>query len=253
MNFEMYASKELLTRYLNYYVDEIERIQNDREKRVVSLVNYEFRPILDIVYAHLVCNGMDGDKAYEEVESADKVNQQLNECLRSKPYTEEELNHIYCYEGLDFDKPYLEIAIKRFLYQLYGTKDDKKIAESMEQERKETSTSKEFYQVALEILKQKFETKKEVENKIHQKFDEWFLKEFNCGGYALEVFDWVSCESQNHDMTVSRILENPSVRLIGDTRLKEDEYLVVLDATSYHFIKQKDGKFVEKMRRTFDE
>lgn len=248
----MYASKELLTRYLNYYIDDIERIQNDREKRKASLTNYEFRPLLDIVYAHLVYNGMNGDEAYEEVETADKVNQQINECIRSEPYTEEELNHIYCYDGLDFDKPYLEIAIRRYLYKLYGTEDYEKIIDSMEKERIATSTRKEFYEPIIKILKQKLESKKEVEKKIHQKFDEWFLKEFNCGGYALEVFDWVSCESPNHDVTVSKILKNPSVRLIGDTRLKEDEYLVVLDATSYHFIKQKDGKFVEKMRKSSD-
>ena len=255
IDFEMYCSKELLSRYLNDYLTDLERMQANREKIDLIRNGYAVIHISNIVYNHLIYIGKDSDESYEESKT-ENITKKLNECMKSSPYSEEELNHLFCYSGLDFDRVYMDIALKRFFLNLYNVESIEQVIQNIEIEKqyianlngKESDIDIEDYKYIFETLKKPFETKNDVIQLITNRFEDRFLKEFNCGGYALEVFDWVDCSSKNHDVTVDRVLLNPSVRLLGDTELKADEYLVVLDATTYHFIKQKDGKLVEKMR-----
>lgn len=255
MNFEMYCTKSLLSKYLNDYLEDIEKMQINREKIDPIRSGYAIIHVSNIVYDHLICSGKSSDEAYEE-SNIENITKRLNASLKKSPYTEEELNHLYCYNGLDFDKIYLDIATKRFFMELYNSESIEQVINNIEEERKklitiyedENSLEPQDYNYIFETLNKKFETKDDVTRIVTQKFEDRFLKEFNCGGYALEVFDWVDCDDKNHDVTVDRVLLNPDVRLLGDTELKDDEYLVVLDATTYHFIKQKDDKWVEKMR-----
>ena len=100
----------------------------------------------------------------------------------------------------------------------------------------------------INILNEKFEKKEDIATRIYKAFENEINTRFNCGGYALEIFDWVNVLDKDNDVMVTHLLSNPSVRLLGETLLSDDEYLVVFDAASYHFIKYKDGKFIEKMR-----
>lgn len=251
----MYCSKALLSQYLNDYLDDLEKMQENREKIDVLRSGYAMTHISNLLYYHFILIGKDSDEAYEE-SKIENITKMLNKWLKKAPYSEEELNHLYCYSGLDFDKVYLDIALKRFFLELYDVESAEEAIQKIEEEKQniikvngnENSVEIEDYKYVLETLNKTFETKDDVTKLITKKFEDRFLKEFNCGGYALEVFDWVDCSDKNHDVTVDRVLLNPDVRLLGDTELKDDEYLVVLDATTYHFIKQKDNKWVEKMR-----
>lgn len=241
----MYSNKYLLSQYLEDYLSYLERIQ-DKNSKNWNWINYvceSYPRIPDIIYAHLISNGKNGDEAYEESKEKSII-KELNKCLNDKSFTESELNHIYCHNGRG--NPFLDIALKRYFFIIYGTDNIDAIIEKFIHEGKQCELKSDYYKQIISLLNKKFETKEDVTSKIYSQFEERFNREFNCGGYALEVFDWVSCECKNHDETVSKVLLNPSVRLLGESVLKKDEYLVVLDATSYHFIKYKDGKFVEK-------
>lgn len=79
-----------------------------------------------------------------------------------------------------------------------------------------------------------------------------FFDRLNCGGYAFEI-DTRLYPPKNNDLSryISSILDNFSfVRLLGDSTLQSDEYLVLYRFTSnfgHHFVKvNSDGLLTEK-------
>lgn len=97
---------------------------------------------------------------------------------------------------------------------------------------------------------------------IHEKLEKcidkestyWFNQMINCGGYALKVDRWIEPTRKNDaGQAVSTILNQYNfVRLLGDTRLEEDEYMVIYrtrkgENTGHHFIRiDEDGVIREK-------
>ena len=81
---------------------------------------------------------------------------------------------------------------------------------------------------------------------------EHYMKQLqNCGGYALQIPICIfSGNSYTFEENVLRITElYPFVRLLSDTELKEDEYVVIFRAgkTGHHFIRiDENGKATDK-------
>lgn len=111
------------------------------------------------------------------------------------------------------------------------------------------------------------DTKSKLEQEIQVRANEAFNMKINCGGYALRVDGWVNPSfNENFDKTISGILETfPFVRLIGDSKLGDDEYLVIYRApkeknTGHHFIRvdddgvvrEKDGRFEPQVFEDWD-
>lgn len=104
----------------------------------------------------------------------------------------------------------------------------------------------------------------DLENKICKEAIEYFIDKDdleglihymsqiqNCGGYALEIPICIwPVKDYTFEEKVLRILElYPFVRLLSNSELKEDEYVVIYRAekSGHHFIKIKDGEeIVEK-------
>jgi len=79
----------------------------------------------------------------------------------------------------------------------------------------------------------------------------YFNMRINCGGYALEIDLCVfNDNTKNFEQNVSELLEKlPFIRLLGDTELTDDEYIVLYRAApecGHHFVKIKDGKMTDK-------
>lgn len=74
------------------------------------------------------------------------------------------------------------------------------------------------------------EFEKELREKLQREGGD-FNRIINCGGYALKIDTCVFPGECDFDTKVSSILELFSfVRLLGDTKLQEDEYLVLFRA-----------------------
>ena len=89
----------------------------------------------------------------------------------------------------------------------------------------------------------------EVENAAENDFN----FKINCGGYALKIDKCVFPDGKNFSQSVTRILEEfPFTRLLGNTTLSDDEYLVIYRANDdgnggHHFIRvDSDGVVREK-------
>ncbi|MCI9177166.1 MAG: hypothetical protein HFJ28_00925 [Clostridia bacterium] len=95
-----------------------------------------------------------------------------------------------------------------------------------------------------------FEVQEALKQKVQQNVEYHFNQAINCGGYALKVDTCVFPSDADFDTRVSGILDNfPFVRLLGDTELQEDEYLVLYRArrAGHHFIRiEEDGTVTEK-------
>lgn len=95
---------------------------------------------------------------------------------------------------------------------------------------------------------------KELEDAIEESTTYFFNQRINCGGYALRIDQCIFPTYQsNINESISTILERfPFVRLLGNTKLQEDEYLVIYRApegknTGHHFIRvDSDGMVREK-------
>lgn len=86
---------------------------------------------------------------------------------------------------------------------------------------------------------------------LEEQLEILFNQRVNCGGYALELDGCVfPAYNGNFDEVISGVLEHmPFVRLLGDSTLLDDEYLVVYRANqngAHHFIKIQDGLVTEK-------
>lgn len=97
-----------------------------------------------------------------------------------------------------------------------------------------------------EILKDKLKGKL---NNID--IDTLFNQRINCGGYALKVDACIFSKNGSFEKAVSSILDTfPFARLLGDSNLQDDEYLVLYRKEKnkgHHFIRvEDDGTITEK-------
>lgn len=106
-----------------------------------------------------------------------------------------------------------------------------------------------------EILKDKLKTQllrrysKEDSSNIN--LEKLFNQRINCGGYALKVDACIFSKNGSFEKAVSSILDTfPFARLLGDSNLQDDEYLVLYRKEKnkgHHFIRiEDDGTVTEK-------
>lgn len=96
-----------------------------------------------------------------------------------------------------------------------------------------------------------FNIQEALEQKIEKDVEYLFNSYINCGGYALKVDTCVFPSRCEFEKSVSSILEIfQFVRLLGNTKLGQDEYLVLYRSSEkggHHFIRiEDDGTVVEK-------
>lgn len=168
---------------------------------------------------------------------------------------EEEKNYIkYKIEsdlfGQEKIKSIIEVLIRRVLLEKNNIADLERFCEVPEEFKKSDELLGEYFYVKRLISGDIFDVENRFLKLILDKVEHDFNSEINCGGYALEIDTCIfPGKGNNLEKNVSSILDLfPFVRLLGDTELKEDEYLVLYRCSNgHHFIKRKDdGTFVEK-------
>ncbi len=164
----------------------------------------------------------------------------LKERLKRHNFTEEEMEYIwYCsvmdsWRGQDDfwgagRKAIAEILIRELIVEEFG--DDKLLPKMPDRE----------------------EMRRETERCIEEKTAYYFNQAINCGGYAFKIDQCIFPTYQdNFGKTVSSLLENfPFVRLLGESRLEDDEYLVFYRSThgkcvGHHFVRVDDDGVVRE-------
>ena len=148
----------------------------------------------------------------------------------------------------------IEVLVRRMLLEKIDIPDLTVVEQEIEEVCKVNVLNRKYLHIKSLISGELFEESKNKFSKmLSDRVEEDFNFYINCGGYALEVDTCIfpiENDEDNFEKDVSSILELfPFVRLLGDTKLQEDEYLVLFRTTKngHHFIKQADdGTFLEK-------
>ena len=148
-------------------------------------------------------------------------------------------------------KAIIEVLIRRLLPEKIKIADLTGFDKLIEEEFKGNIYVNKYLHIISLISEKLFEESEDkflkmVSNRVEEDFNFYI----NCGGYALEIDTCIFPGENDFEKDVSSILELfPFVRLIGDTKLQEDEYLVLFRASKngHHFIKQEDKPFVRSV------
>lgn len=180
----------------------------------------------------------------------------LMELKRKVRLNEDEKNYIkYINESNSLNnkevKSIIEVLVRRILLEKLKTQNFDEFLEILREEaRKKEEFSSQYSYVASLISGELFDVKEYLDNKIKDRAEQNFNNFINCGGYALEVDTCIFPGKNDFEKSVSSILDLfPFVRLVGDTKLKEDEYIVLFRTSEngHHFVKiESDGTIVEK-------
>ena len=182
-------------------------------------------------------------------------NESLNNMKKDIQLTEEEERYLI-YEGIkeDYDNyrisPILQVLLRRKLIEfLKKYLEIDKANEMLKKESKIPIRQKEYiYEL---ITGGFFKSQEQLKERIEKQTELWFNDRINCGGYALELDTCVFNHSNDFEKAVSELLKKvPFIRLLGDKKLADDEYLVIWkvhEGGGHHFIKvQEDGTVIEK-------
>ena len=181
-------------------------------------------------------------------------NESLNEMKKDIKLTEEEERYIiykntkYCCDNKI--SPISQVLLRRKLIEFF--KEYMGIDKSIEMLKKESKFSISQKEYIYELLTGGFfKSEEQLQNKLEEEAEILFNQRINCGGYALELDTRIFNFSNDFEKAVSELLQKvPFIRLLGDKKLTDDEYLVIWkvhEGGGHHFVKiQEDGTVVEK-------
>lgn len=183
-------------------------------------------------------------------------NENMNNIKRNIQLTEEEERYMLYeemqYYSNDRISPISEILLRRilteFLEQFMGI--EKAIEMLQKKSEREFKIRNEEY--IYELISGGFlKSEEQLQKRLEQKAETWFNDRINCGGFALELDTCIFNYSNDFEKAVSALLKKvPFIRLLGDKKLEEDEYLVIWkvhEGGGHHFVKvQEDGTVIEK-------
>ena len=146
----------------------------------------------------------------------------------------------------------IKVLMRRVLLEKLQEKPEQ-ILKVLQQEANENERFAQQYSYLSQLISGELfkEVQGLLERKIEKDTQNLFNQAINCGGYALKIDTCVFPNNGDFETKVSSILESFSfVRLLGDTKLQKDEYLVLYRAGKkggHHFIRiEDDGTVMEK-------
>lgn len=173
---------------------------------------------------------------YDKKEKLEDVNISLSE-------------KIYIYDNSFYNESLKKILLRKNIIEKYGSGDIQKTVDFFESLRLKYKDSTKFIDKQIEFAQGKWlDNYKETLDLIIERN---YNNLVNCGGYALEFGGCIFPETESMEESVSAILDAyPFVRLLGDSELKEDEYLVFYRNNSkigHHFARvESNGNITDK-------
>lgn len=253
MNFDSTIMREEIEKELTLiqkYMDDKELFQINETEEYCNLVTMILRKMIGKKYYYFEKNS-DFDKLYKEFLTK----------LESIEFTSEEKIYLaynrYVSNFFINRNPLWNIMLRRKLIELYGQGSMENAIKSFKENK---YNFPEDIKDALELLEMKnWPNREQLKNEVNRRAEYLFNFKMNCGGYALKVETCIfgggyygnKSKEEYLDRNVSQLLETfPFIRLLGDTELEEDEYVVEYRAdknSGHHFIRiDQDGLIRDK-------
>ena len=225
------------------YKRNLEHIEKDFQRYWNSFDNLRTDVIENIIHDILI-EVKDFVRLYNKI-VRDKNNQiffddkdiTLNSLMELKKkiiLSQSEKEYIEYQNRLDFSKgnnveAIIEVLIRRIISEKINIENLTEFDKLREEKFKGNIYTNRYLHIMSLIsgeLFEKFEDK--FSKMISDRVEEDFNFYINCGGYAFEIDTCIFPGKNDFEKSVSSILELfPFVRLVGDSQLKEDEYLVL--------------------------
>lgn len=154
--------------------------------------------------------------------------------------------------NIDSIKAIGEVLVRRVLLEKLGAQSIEDFLQILEIEAQKNSKFGEQYPYVKKLVTgEMFDVEEELKQKVEKSVEHLFNSNINCGGYALKIDTCIFPCICEFEKSVSSILETfQFVRLLGDTQLGDDEYLVLYRSSEkggHHFVRiEEDGTVVEK-------
>lgn len=214
---------------------------------------------LEVIYErYLQGKGLPKQEIIEKEESFenDMSVEALMQLKERIELTQQEKNYVIYKELTDNmyrgQGAFLSVLMRRTMLEKLGNLSEQDVIKELEEQQRECENAKikEMYATTMELLKMQ-DTTENLEKAMEEYVQKEFNMEINCGGYALKVDLCVFPGKGDFEKMISSLLGSfPFIRLLGDTKLAEDEYLVLYRSNlrgGHHFIRVEDnGKVVEK-------
>lgn len=273
---DFYFENELRNKVKQNYLDSLQNTFEDSIKRIINgeFVNPEksfYEIILDVYVQDKYGSNANShyDEEYEKFQSAFSK-ESIIEFAKNYNFSEEEITYIkLCISKSRFDstKYIMEVLLRAKAIEFFGMDCLTRLKDNHLDLLKRYQINMPKYIQLLsnqpfgENLNQHFE--QTIEKNTEYYFDE----RINCGGYALKIDKCVFPYYKNFAQAVTRILEEfPFTRLLGNTTLADNEYLVIYRASNnnkigHHFIRvdddgvvrEKDGAKSPKVFESWDQ
>ena len=258
MEFEKEFKNKIRKRNLEHIEKNFQRYWNSFDNLRTDVIENIIHDILIEVKAVVrLYNTMVSDKNYQIFfDNKDITLNSLMELKKKIILRQSEKEYIEYQNELDFSKgnnieAIIEVLIRRLISEKTNIEDLTEFDKLREEKFNGNIYANRYLHIISLISGELFEESEDKFSKmISDRVEENFNFYINCGGYAFEVDTCIFPGKNDFDKSVSSILELfPFVRLVGDTQLQEDEYLVLYRCSKggHHFIKQaNDGTFLEK-------
>ena len=237
------------------YKNTLERIRLDGVVKHRESV-YNLLSFLDIYFEDKYPDGSSElyDNEYDRFcEAFSKEN--MIEFAKRYQFTEDEINYIksnICNGNFDGYEKASEVFFIAKLIDYFGIDVLKDLLNRRQDLFKKNNVSIQKYSQLFSDRPYGEDIKTKLDDAIDKKVD-WYVNDgINCGGYALKIDYPVFPCGNNFSQMVTRVLDEfPFTRLLGETDLKDDEYLVIYRARKeggfgHHFIRVDDDGIVRE-------
>lgn len=262
MNFEYKLKDKLQKQTLEHARSKLKSIlenwiiNNTRCSYYKNSWNDVLTGIEDFIYEYSEkYTNLDSEQIIEEIEKFLKSisNENLNNMKKDIKLTDEEERYLIYeetrYYSDDRISPISQILLRRklleYLEQFIG------IDKAIEMLQKNDIKIREKEYITKLVTGEFFKDEEQLKERLEEEAEKWFDQRINCGGYALELDTCVFNHCHDFEKAVSELLKKvPFIRLLGDKKLGDDEYLVIWkvhEGGGHHFVKvQEDGTIIEK-------
>lgn len=260
-----------------YFESELRNRKREQVKR--SLENYEvyfnlkdkisettkqvfqnFEDVLDIYYSKMFGDTKDYNEIYEMTETFKQqlTDDELSAMHDKHIFSQEEIEYIKLvqisstwrgYHSFNVGAKYaiIDILLRTKIIEQFGKESLQIFKDIIQNELPKTERNRKMMEHYIQLFSNNpygENVHTELDDSIEKETSYYFNQAINCGGYALKIDQCIfPTYQENFSQSVSSILEKfPFVRLLGDTPLEDDEYLVIYRApqgknTGHHFIR----------------
>lgn len=255
--------------YINFNEDD--NLSNEAKNELCGLDDFLYEYYISVLEKDIECSKLDEEEKWKILD--EKVNSffqnftdnNLKEMYENSNFTEVENKYMQLRNmriGCSTKNALVEILIRRKLFEIFG---EKEISKMLMLVSEKSFKGKNHIMQLMSDNPFRENVSERWEKEIDERVQDLFNNYINCGGYALKIDQCFFTPVTNKKNEGNKVVEEdaqvissylekfPFIRLLGDAKLEDDEYMVIYRTVKghaneeRHFVRvEKDGTVTEK-------